>query len=125
MCSCLRSRLTSLDILNFAHYVTKIKRLSRVFCVRIVCIARNVNVMVYFFSLNKPQRARENERNMSTRATLTCTICTFSRAQKRTFHAFLTVISLRFSCVFRAFFCIVPSNSYPTCQPIVCLWLIL
>lgn len=76
MYSCLRSRLTSLDILNFAHHIAKIKRLSRVFLRVFPVKPRNTNVTVYFFSLNKPQRARENERNMSARTTLTCTIHT-------------------------------------------------
>ena len=110
MCSCLKSRLTSLDILNFARYVATIKHLSRVILYALPVEPPNINVMVYFFPLNKAQRARENERNMNAHAVQTeqyVCFCThkhaFSRAQKRTFRAILTVID----CVFNALSCVV------------------
>ena len=88
MCSCLRSRLTSLDVFNFAHYIAKIKRLSRVFLRVFPVKPRNTYVAVYFFALNKAQRARANERNMNTHTTLTCkihTICALLRVKTPVF----------------------------------------
>ena len=71
----------------------KVKRLSRIFCA--CCLYSHVtSILRYIFSLNKYQGVRENERNMSARTTLTCTIHSIC--------ALLTVIRLRFWCVYRA-----------------------
>ena len=59
LCSCLRSRLTSLDILNFAHHIAKIKILSRVFLRVFPVKPRNTYIIVYFFrSITLRGRAR-------------------------------------------------------------------
>ena len=96
LCSCLRSALTSRDIFNFAHYIAKIKRLSRVFLRVFPVKPRNTYVAVYFFALNKAQRARENERNMSAFARKNTR---FRAQQSAHFWLWLAAFLLRLSCI--------------------------
>ena len=58
-------------------------------------------IQAVYGSLNKAQRARDNERNMSTRATLTCTIhtiCALLRVKKTVFARTKAHISRNSDC---------------------------